>query len=363
MSGNKKTPVRRGSRLVVPVALAFLAAGCTTPPSQTDRSSPPVRTSGSTPTAHSSPSVAGRVLTLRASLDAPLASWTEVAFLPGGTAEDEIGIDPCSECEPLVPAALAVGKDGTFWIADSYKRRIAHFAKDGSFLGAIPVEKGPADLTFAGDHLYALPEELGSVIAVSKSGGISGTITVNNEGKPLHVYALIGGQDHLLALIAGAQKILGGYWALAEVDPITGQVTPAPGVQTPGGTYMDLVPLLGTRPLLHEIRWSDGAQVTSRLEVGFQLLHGDTQLRTSVGDTYVRTSTADGVATLVNMSSGQGLTARWYLEIPADGRRPIFERFPDEGFMGDALRSLTVGPDGSVYWMRLLQDGLHVYRR
>jgi hypothetical protein len=53
----------------------------------------------------------------------------------------------------------------------------------------------------------------------------------------------------------------------------------------------------------------------------------------------------------------------WYLEIVPESPPIVFERLPSGGFIGDVRRYLTVGPDGHVYWMRLLEDGLHIYRR
>ena len=72
-------------------------------------------------------------------------------------------------------------------------------------------------------------------------------------------------------MISGAERLIGGYWAFATVDPATGQVTLSSGVEDPFGSFVDFQPLLDS--------------------------------------------------------------------------------------------PLTVGPDGEVYWMRLLEDGLHIYRR
>ncbi|MGH2530347.1 MAG: hypothetical protein ACRDH0_13580 [Actinomycetota bacterium] len=41
----------------------------------------------------------------------------------------------------------------------------------------------------------------------------------------------------------------------------------------------------------------------------------------------------------------------------------MFERIPEGGFIGDVRRYLSVGPDDQIYWMRLLEDGLQIYRR
>jgi hypothetical protein len=263
-----------------------------------------------------------------------------------------------------VPAALAVARDGSYWIADSLKERVAHFDHDGAFVEAVPVAKGPADLAFVGDRLYVLLEEGKPALRYVSRGHLSERISVSNEGKPLHVQGLIGGQDDLLVVVAGANKLLGSYWALATVEPRTGQVTAAPGAHVPGERHMDFVPMVNTREPDYRVSWFDGVHATEQRTVRFQLVRDGKELQTSVGDTYLRTSTSAGFATLVNLSGGQGIVAgRWYLEIPASGEQPIFERVSEEGFIGDALRYLAVGDDGNVYWMRLLEDGLHIYRR
>lgn len=127
---------------------------------------------------------------------------------------------------------------------------------------------------------------------------------------------------------------------------------------------MDFAPLVDTREADYEIRWSDGERTTEQRVIRFQLTLNGKDVRTSVGDTYIRTSTSTGFVTLVNLAGPQGLTAgRWYMEVPADGTEPTFERIPQQDFIDDALRYLAVGDDGTIYWMRLLDDGLHVYRR
>jgi hypothetical protein len=151
---------------------------------------------------------------------------------------------------------------------------------------------------------------------------------------------------------------------MGAIDPATGEVTPALGVNVSGDLSMDLVPLLETRPLSYEVRWSESGQLIRRQQVRFQLVRHSSPVRTTVGDTYIRTSTPAGVSTLVGLGDGQGLpVGLWYLEIPADGGQPTFERIPRDAFIGDAMRYIALGPDGAIYWMRLLEDGLHIYRR
>jgi hypothetical protein len=312
-------------------------------------------------------------LILTASLDEPPVSWTKLAFLPAGQRESEIGYSPCSDCVLPVPSALAVDRDGSFWIADGLKARIAHFARDGSFIEAFPAQIGSAvgdsetsaDLAFVGDRLYVLLEERKPRIAPVESGGLGEAIIVNNEGQRLHIEALISGQNELLALISGAERLLGGYWAFATVDPATGQVTPAPGVRDSTGAYVDLQPKLDGSPGTFEIRWSrEGHGLVAVQELRFQLVRGGEERKTSVGDTYVRTATHWGVATVMSIGAGQGIpVGKWYLEILPESPPIVFERLPDDGFIRNVRRYLTVGPDGQVYWMRLLEDGLRIYRR
>jgi hypothetical protein len=313
-------------------------------------------------------------VTLTASLDDPPVAWTEVAAIPAGDAESAIGVQPCYHCgEQLLPSALAVDRDGTFWIADSYKARIAHFARDGSFIEAFPAEigvalpdsTGSADLAFVGDRLYVLLEEGASKVATVGPDGLSAPIPVNHEGRRLHVQAVIPGQDELTVMISGAERLLGGYWAFATVDPKTGQITPSHGVRDSTGSYVDFQPLFDEPPGSFQIRWfQDGHAMVVAQDVRFQLVRSGKELRTTVGDTYVRTATRWGVATIVGMSDLRGTSSgRWYLEILPESPSIVLERIPEDGFIGDARRSLTVGARGDVYWMRLLDDGLHIYRR
>jgi hypothetical protein len=303
-------------------------------------------------------------ITLIANLDQDPVEWSEVAFLPAGDGTEQIGLDPCFHCEAIVPAALAVAPDGSYWIADSYKRRIAHYTEDGSFIEAIPVSRGPADLAFVDERLYVLFEEGGRTVAPVESGALGELVSLTAAGKPMHLLAFVGGQEQLLAWFTDAEKILGSFWAIGVIDPSTGQVTPAPGVHASDDVAMDLVPLLETRPLSYQVIWSEGGRIIRRQEVRFQLSRDSRSVRTTVGDTYLRTSTATGVTALVSIGNGQGLPVGiWYLEIPMDGSQPTFERLPSDGFIGDAMRYIALGPGERIYWMRLLEDGLHIYRR
>ncbi|HET9672927.1 MAG TPA: hypothetical protein VFQ40_08795 [Actinomycetota bacterium] len=111
-------------------------------------------------------------------------------------------------------------------------------------------------------------------------------------------------------------------------------------------------------------RTTSGGPTTAVQEVGFQLVRNSHEVKTTVGDAYFRICTAGGVATVMSIGDGQGTPVGvWYLELSAFGRAPVFERLPDDGFIGTIRKSLTVGGDGRIYRMQLLDDGLHLYRR
>jgi hypothetical protein len=310
---------------------------------------------------------------LTASADEEPVSWQEIAFIPSGDAKEEVGHSACPDCVLPVPSALAVDPDGSFWIADGLKERIAHFARDGSFIEAFPAHIGTAldvtehaaDLAFVRERLYLLPEEGGSKVVPMEAGGPGEPIIVNDQGKELDVEAIIPGQDQLLVLISGADRLLGGFWAYATVDPTTGQVTPSGGVVDSVGSQVNIQPVFDGPPATFEIQWAqEGEGVAAVQEVRFQVVRNGEERRTSVGDMYLRTTTRWGVATIVSISQGGSTSiGMWFLEILPESPSIVFERIPEGGFIGQVRRYLTVGSDGTVYWMRLLEDGLHIYQR
>jgi hypothetical protein len=303
-------------------------------------------------------------LTLEASMTEPLARWTEVTFIPAGDTRDQIGIQRCFHCEITgVPRSFVVDDDGSFWIQDAYKDRIAHFAADGSFLDSISVLEGEAmsGLAVADGDVYVLLDSRRGILAHIQEGELVERITVNDAGDPLEVAELIGGQSGLLGLIVDAPG-LGAYWAYATIDVPSGQITPAPGVLAAGGSYMDLG--LGDEPQFREIRWSDGTALTATRKLQFQLVKEGNDVRTTAGEVFVETATSGGVAMVVGLGDPQGLPVGvWYLEIPEDGSKPIFERIPDDGENLRPFRRLVLGPDGAVYRMLTRDDGVHILRR
>ena len=68
------------------------------------------------------------------------AEWRELFSIPYGPATTQLGTSPGGEggSLDLGPEFGAQASDETWWIVDSAKKRLAHFAADGAYLDAVP---------------------------------------------------------------------------------------------------------------------------------------------------------------------------------------------------------------------------------
>src|SRR5438067_12787062 len=139
------------------VAAAALLAACTS----AGHGSPSLHRKGSG--AHVSVVRLPKIV-LRADLSEPPRRWHVVARIPYGPRASELGLVPSGRSSPLrlVPFAFAIGQDRSIWVLDAVKRRIAHYAADGHYLGAVHgfrfdrFHAHPRDMAFAGDRLVTL---------------------------------------------------------------------------------------------------------------------------------------------------------------------------------------------------------------
>jgi len=71
----------------------------------------------------------------------PPVDWVQVAELPYGTAESELGLadDHGGALPAWGPEYAAPDKGGRWWVLDTNKRRVARFDHDGRFLGAVAI--------------------------------------------------------------------------------------------------------------------------------------------------------------------------------------------------------------------------------
>ena len=153
-------------------------------------------------------------IVLRAVLTDPIASWHRVAFIPFGEAEDRLGvIDDIHHAPlPLMPPSFAVAPDGSLWLLDLVKQRVAHYSAAGAFLGAVGgfefdrFSPSPLDIAFVGDRLFAverLARSAGSAIRFVDGDALSPRNELLGGGVPLLVFQLFQGSAELIGVSGG----------------------------------------------------------------------------------------------------------------------------------------------------------------
>lgn len=116
----------------------------------------PTTTTVSATTTQVASTVAGTTTTVTTTMDGidsialPVAGetmgpgWVEELFLPYGDTEETLGTSPGGEggSMDLGPEYGAEAPDGTWWILDAAKTRLARYDAGGDYLGAVPLPEG-----------------------------------------------------------------------------------------------------------------------------------------------------------------------------------------------------------------------------
>lgn len=112
------------------------------------------------------------------------SDWMEEVFIPYGPTEADLGTSPGGEggTLDLGPEYGAQGPDGTWWILDAAKTRLARYAADGAFLDALPI---PVELLSQGVYAqFQLPRVLagGEFVAFRLGQGSTAMMLVTEAG-------------------------------------------------------------------------------------------------------------------------------------------------------------------------------------
>jgi len=163
-------------------------------------------------------------LELTADLRERAPDWKRLAFIPFGRGEARLGheVPPVHTDRPLMPPSFAVARDGSFWILDVVKRRIAHYAPGGSYLGEVGglffdrAHPYPVDLRSA----RATPAPPAAMVGYSARLATSTTFTGLVFSGCAHV------PDWRLSLIVGMPCVMWSATRLARTrrrweDPVT----------------------------------------------------------------------------------------------------------------------------------------------
>jgi hypothetical protein len=364
-----------------------LAVSCTgSRPAQAPGLATSIPSVSARPSAPPSPVVLDR-LVLTADLSEKPARWRKVLFVPFGTRRAELGFKLFHESTNSQPSSFAVAPDGSFWIADRWKERIAHYSAAGKFLGAIPVPEPPAavsvgtsherirDVVLSGNSIYALMEPTGGPIVKVDPSDSTRYARPQLRNRDLWVAEVFPSPRSLLMLVAGFVNPEDGS---VDDGPLgvfrwdgSGPPEPLPGIPADQGTWVDLKSVASP---------SEGDQDFELRHVGpesasVQPIHVDVRTKAAGGRSLVAEvgpgefiSSGGDLLMFVMLTPARPTDARrygggrWLLRL---GRSPVlWERLPDPGIADEPQRRhISLGPDGSIYLMVAEKRGVVILRR
>lgn len=369
-------------------AVLTLAASCMggrpvgAPSMATSRGS--VRSS-STPAA---PPVVSERLVLTAALSETPRKWQKVFFVPFGRRSAELGFKLFHESVNSQPSSFAVAADGSFWIADRWKERLAHYSSTGMFLGAVKVPRPPPrvsiggqrgrirDVVFAGHRLYALFDPTGGPVLRIKSDGAVEYLRPQLQGRNLwvaEVFPSVGPLNMLVAGLVDPERgfVEDGPTGFFQWDP-PGPPERIQGLANGKGSWVQLQPNhspSGTDQDFELKYLAPGQTFVQPFHVTVRT-EGRSSWRSlpaEVGPGNMLPS-GDDVLMYVMLTPSRPRDAtrygggRWLLRL---GRSPVlWERLPDPGIPDEPQsRHLAQGPDGSIYLMVAEKGGMLILRR
>ena len=341
---------------------------------------------GGSPSVSASPDLRPE-LVLRADLSANPGRLLQVARIPFGVGVAGVGLinDPRRGSRPALPESIAVAEDGSFWLVDEVKHRLAHFGPTGRYLGEIRglrfdrFHPQPQDLVEIRGRLWLLEQDhqhfLLSYLREFSDGRMVATASMRSDEGPQNVPFLVSGPKTVIGLghgLAGGPDRLGqgrqGYVRLST-DPPT--VQPVDGIPLDRG-----LAVTGTfdpdRPDDRYLLSLTGPEASSIFPLRFVATPNGSanarKLLTGVGF-QMQAELGARVAVWVPVSPSRPEDAErygggaWLLVFPFDGSPLIWQRLPEPGLSSEGqVRVLAAGPDGSLYVMLAARDAMVIYR-
>jgi hypothetical protein len=332
-------------------------------------------------------------LILTADLGERPASWDLVARLAFGAGRGQLGLDDDPERTPIPHFApsLAVGSDGSLWLLDEVKRRIAHLSATGAYLGEVGdisydrFHPHVQDIAVVGsdllilevDHSQHPPNLVSSVGIFPPSGEAMPWTALTSRGHQVVADHLIQGVQTPMAQLHGfADLSVGGPAGYATVDR-AGIVSSSPGIPVGSGRWMDLEDALDAgEPNATEQDFDlilTGSDARRVLPIRIRLLaHPGARTASVPAIVGVEAISAisHGIVAYVQVSPSRPRDAvrfgggHWLLKLSDDGSPIWWERLAEPGLSSEVqVRHLAVGADGSVYRMVAEPDALDIYRR
>src|SRR5439155_23172708 len=126
-----------------------------------------------------------------------------------GRGNGELGYEPSNESATGEPGSFAVAPDGSIWILDGAKQRLAHYSTAGVFLGSVQ-DVGPhtQDVVFLGSTMIVLANQEGDALLVQPRGPLT-PARIGLEGDAPQVTDLIPASSGLYAQLGDLVRVNG----------------------------------------------------------------------------------------------------------------------------------------------------------
>jgi hypothetical protein len=354
------------------LALSIVCA-CTTGPARTIPTRTPSVRRATPPPGSTTRRLEEVVLT--ADLSEAPAPWHLVATIPFGRSVEELGLltDVRHTAVPLLPRSFAIAPDGSIWILDVLKHRLAHYTSAGAYIGQIGGFKfdrfspHPRDVLFSNGRMYVLEDQgiVATLVTVGQDGSLD-RVKPSDQGKDIVLELLYPSDAGVAALFDGwADNPGAGPSGIAAFDPPASTVARLlPGVPLQRGGWISIeapsdqdIDLTFTKPT-----------ATAVQPVHVKVVAGTKELAAVAGPT-IEGVEGDRVAILVQISPAKPDEAErhgggsWVLGIGTRG--PIVWEWLPTGDISneEQARHLAVGPDGRLYLMVPTKEGERIYGR
>jgi hypothetical protein len=366
--------------LAAVAVLAASAAPASSPSIASATAGPPTASGGSSQRSgkrgvRSAPGLPSVVL--KARVFEPPRRWPPVFSVAFGARAGQLGsiLEPGA---PSFPKSFTVARDGSFWILDIVKGRLAHYSRRGKYLGFLrgglrfdSNHLTPKDVVFVDGRLYVL-EARGiapSAIREVRLGGRAHVTSLTQGGRDLILHEFVPNQSRLTASLYGVwdqraqPPASSGKPGIVWLEiPGSGQLHRLPGYPVRDGWISvaerahDVIEVRHIRP--------SGATTTRRIKI--EILTREGKRRHALVGPIDSVPLGNSLAVYLTLSSDAGgIGGRWYLQIAADGAVEAWEQLP-YATIGDSSnqdRYMTAGPDGVVYYMLADQAGIEIFKR
>ncbi|HEX8099392.1 MAG TPA: hypothetical protein VF660_04215 [Actinomycetota bacterium] len=315
-------------------------------------------------------------LRLRADLSEAPARWRLLAKIPFGRSNNELGFyfDRRHGSLPLIPRSFAVAPDGSFWILDDVKGRLAHYSRRGVFVEAVPGLKldrtspRPKDLVISDGRLSVLQERKAraTLTTVNDDGSLSSQ-PLTDAGRQLAVSKLFSAPGGLVGLVAGHADPLGTGPSGFAYLPVHGRLRILRGLPVTEGVAVDLNAVADQD--LELTMSSSNAMATQPIHVDVVPDAKGRRIKGLVGPG-IEARSAHGVGLYVRVTPAEPDEAHrlgdgaWYLRFATDHSPLLWERLPEASVSDEEqVRHLASDDRGRVYLMVPDEEGERIYVR